>query len=99
MCGWKKTTANRRQAESRVKLAWICRGAKEEDEVNRRHAGRHELFPMAGTGGEGRSQPTPSREQSQACLAMPRREGGRRSQPTDNHWTYWESQQKRYCQI
>ena len=36
MCGWKKTTANRRQAESRVKLAWICRGAKEEDEVNRR---------------------------------------------------------------
>ena len=48
MCGWKKTTANRRQAESRVKLAWLCRGAKEEDEVNRRHAGRHELFPMAG---------------------------------------------------
>ena len=36
MCGWKKATANRRQAESRVKLAWICRGAKEEDEVNRR---------------------------------------------------------------
>ena len=28
--------ANRRQAESRVKLAWLCRGAKEEDEVNRR---------------------------------------------------------------
>ncbi len=26
--------------------------AKEEDEVNRRHAGRHELFPMAGAGGE-----------------------------------------------
>ena len=26
------------------------------------------------------SQPTPSREQSQACLALPRREGGRRSQ-------------------
>ena len=38
MCGWKKATANRRQAESRVKLAWICRGAKEEDEVNRRQA-------------------------------------------------------------
>ena len=36
MCGWKKATANRRQAESRVKLAWICRGAKEEDEVNLR---------------------------------------------------------------
>ena len=36
MCGWKKATANRRQAESRVKLAWLCRGAKEEDEVNRR---------------------------------------------------------------
>ena len=36
MCGWKKTTANRRQAESRVKQAWLCRGAKEEDEVNRR---------------------------------------------------------------
>ena len=36
MCGWKNATANRRQAESRVKLAWICRGAKEEDEVNRR---------------------------------------------------------------
>ena len=36
MCGWKKAIANRRQAESRVKLAWICRGAKEEDEVNRR---------------------------------------------------------------
>ena len=36
MCGWKKATANRRQAESRVKLAWICRGAKEEDKVNRR---------------------------------------------------------------
>ena len=35
MCGWKKVTANRRQAESRVKLAWLCRGAKEEDEVNR----------------------------------------------------------------
>ena len=35
MCGWKKTTANRRQAERRVKLAWLCRGAKEEDEVNR----------------------------------------------------------------
>ena len=52
MCGWKKATADRRQAESRVKLAWICRGAKEEDEVNRRHAGRHELFPMAGAGGE-----------------------------------------------
>ena len=33
MCGWKKATANRRQAESRVKLAWLCRGAKEEDEV------------------------------------------------------------------
>ena len=45
------------------------------------------------------SQPTPSREQSQACLAMPRREGGRRSQPTDNKWTYWESQHERYCQI
>ena len=58
MCGWKKATANRRQAESRVKLAWLCRGAKEEDD----------------------SQPTPSREQSQACLALPRREGGRRSQ-------------------
>ena len=40
MCGWKKATANRRQAESRVKLAWLCRGAKEEDEVNRRHAGK-----------------------------------------------------------
>ena len=38
MCGWKKATANRRQAESRVKLAWLCRGAKEEDEVNRRQA-------------------------------------------------------------
>ena len=24
---------NRRQTESRVKLAWLCRGAKEEDEV------------------------------------------------------------------
>ena len=35
MCGWKKATANRRQAESRVKLAWLCRGAKEEDEVKR----------------------------------------------------------------
>ena len=33
MCGWKKATANRRQAESRVKLAWLCRGAKEEDEI------------------------------------------------------------------
>ena len=52
MCGWKKATANRRQAESRVKLAWICRGAKEEDEVNRRQAGKHELFPMAGAGEE-----------------------------------------------
>ena len=38
MCGWNKATANRRQAESRVKLAWLCRGAKEEDEVNRRQA-------------------------------------------------------------
>ena len=28
-----KATVNRRQAESRVKLAWLCRGAKEEDEV------------------------------------------------------------------
>ena len=28
------------------------RGAKEEDEVNRHHAERHELFPMAGAGGE-----------------------------------------------
>ena len=26
---------NRRQAESKVKLAWLCRGAKEEDEVKR----------------------------------------------------------------
>ena len=26
---------NRRQTESRVKLAWLCRGAKEEDEVKR----------------------------------------------------------------
>ena len=75
MCGWKKATADRRQAESRVKLAWLCRGAKEEDEVNRRHAGRHEFFPMAGAG------------------------GGRQSQPTDNKWTYWESQYERYCQI
>ena len=24
MCGWNKATANRRQAESRVKLAWLC---------------------------------------------------------------------------
>ena len=29
----RKTTVNRHQAESRVKLAWLCRGAKEEDEV------------------------------------------------------------------
>ena len=24
MCGWNKAIANRRQAESRVKLAWLC---------------------------------------------------------------------------
>ena len=29
----------------------------------------------------------------------PRREGGRQSQPTDNNWTYGESQHERYCQI
>lgn len=29
-----KATVNRRQAESRVKIAWLCRGAKDEDEVN-----------------------------------------------------------------
>ena len=58
---------NRRQAESRVKLAWLCRGAKEEDDSQP-------------TPSREQSQPTSSRELSQACLALPRREGGRRSQ-------------------
>ena len=58
---------NRRQAESRGKLAWLCRGAKEEDDSQP-------------TPSREQSQPTSSRELSQACLALPRREGGRRSQ-------------------
>ena len=75
MCGWKKATANRRQAESRVKLAWLC-------EARRRKTKSTGVMPG-----------------DMSFSQWPGREGGRRSQPTDNKWTYGESQHERYCQI
>ena len=99
MCGWNKATANRRQAESRVKLAWLCRGAKEEDEVNRRQAESRVKLAWLCRGTKEEDEVNRRHTGRHELFPMAGAGGGRQSQSTDNKWTYGESQHERYCQI